>query len=115
MNALPPWRTRPPSVCARPPAGPSRLSRVLSLEWLPLLPEVAVSDQSLKRFMREIEVASSLRHPNIVSYIEHGTHNGLVYLVTEFIQGMDASRFWMATNSSSERAWFHWKKVLKMR
>src|SRR5580765_7828905 len=57
-----------------------------------LLPEVAVSDQSLKRFMREIEVASSLQHPNIVRYIEHGTHKGLVYLVTEFIAGMDASR-----------------------
>ena len=57
-----------------------------------LLPEVAVSEQSLKRFMREIEVASSLEHPNIVGYIEHGSHNGLVYLVTEFIQGMDAAR-----------------------
>ena len=57
-----------------------------------LLPEVAVSEQSLKRFLREIEVASSLRHQNIVSYIEHGTHNGVVYLVTEFIAGMDASR-----------------------
>jgi len=57
-----------------------------------LLPEVAVSEQSLKRFMREIEVAASLQHPHIVSYIEHGTHNGLVYLVTEFIAGMDASR-----------------------
>ncbi|MEO6654814.1 MAG: serine/threonine-protein kinase, partial [Pyrinomonadaceae bacterium] len=57
-----------------------------------LLPEVAVSEQSLKRFMREIEVASSLKHPNIVTYIEHGTHNGLVYLVTEFVAGMDASR-----------------------
>lgn len=57
-----------------------------------LLPEVAVSEQSLKRFMREIEVASSLRHNNIVSYIEHGTHNGIVYLVTEYISGMDAAR-----------------------
>jgi eukaryotic-like serine/threonine-protein kinase len=57
-----------------------------------LLPEVAVSDQSLKRFLREIEVASSLRHHHIVSYIEHGTHNSIVYLVTEFISGMDASR-----------------------
>ncbi len=57
-----------------------------------LLPEVAVSEQSLKRFMREIEVASSLQHENIVAYIDHGSHNGLVYLVTEFIQGMDASR-----------------------
>lgn len=57
-----------------------------------LLPEVAVSEQSLKRFMREIEVAASLRHQNIVSYIEHGTHNGLVYLVTEFVTGMDAAK-----------------------
>ena len=57
-----------------------------------LLPEVAVSEQSLKRFMREIEVAAALQHPNIVSYIEHGSHNGLVYLVTEYISGMDAAK-----------------------
>lgn len=57
-----------------------------------LLPEVAVSEQSLKRFIREIEVASSLQHRNIVSYIEHGTHNGIVYLVTEYVTGMDASK-----------------------
>lgn len=57
-----------------------------------LLPEVAVSEQSLKRFMREIEVSSALQHPNIVSYIEHGTHNGIVYLVTEYVAGMDAAR-----------------------
>ncbi|MEZ5345243.1 MAG: FHA domain-containing serine/threonine-protein kinase [Pyrinomonadaceae bacterium] len=57
-----------------------------------LLPEVAVSDQSLKRFMREIEVSASLQHPHIVSYIEHGTHNGIVYLVTEYVSGMDASK-----------------------
>jgi serine/threonine-protein kinase len=57
-----------------------------------LLPEVAVSEQSLKRFMREIEVASSLQHPNIVGYIEHGTHNGIVYLVSEYVSGMDAAK-----------------------
>jgi hypothetical protein len=57
-----------------------------------LLPEVAVSDQSLKRFMREIEVAASLQHQNIVSYIEHGSHNGIVYLVTEYVAGMDAAK-----------------------
>lgn len=57
-----------------------------------LLPEVAVSEQSLKRFMREIEVAASLQHKHIVSYIEHGSHNGIVYLVTEYVGGMDASK-----------------------
>jgi eukaryotic-like serine/threonine-protein kinase len=57
-----------------------------------LLPDVAVSEQSMKRFIREIEVAASLRHPHIVSYIEHGKHNGIVYLVTEYVAGMDASK-----------------------
>lgn len=57
-----------------------------------LLPEVAVSEQSLKRFLREIEVAASLQHPHIVSYIEHGTYNGMVYLVSEYVGGMDASK-----------------------
>lgn len=57
-----------------------------------LLPEVAVSEQSLKRFMREIEVGKSLQHPHIVSYIDHGTHNGIVYLVSEYVAGMDAAK-----------------------
>ncbi|MCA1607929.1 MAG: serine/threonine protein kinase, partial [Acidobacteria bacterium] len=57
-----------------------------------LLPEVAVSEQSLKRFIREIQVSSSLEHPHVVKYIEHGTHNGIVYLVTEFVGGVDASK-----------------------
>lgn len=57
-----------------------------------LLPEVAVSEQSLKRFLREIEVAATLQHPHIVSYIEHGTHNGTVYLVSEYVNGPDAAK-----------------------
>jgi phage terminase large subunit-like protein len=64
--------------------------RVVAIKTL--LPEVAVSEQSLKRFIREIEVAASLKHPHIVSYIEHGTHNGIVYLVSEFVGGMDAAK-----------------------
>src|SRR2546423_6817727 len=57
-----------------------------------LLPEVAVTDQSVRRFMREIEVAAALDHPNIVRYIESGTQNGAVYLVTEYVEGSDASK-----------------------
>ena len=74
-----------------------------------LLPEVAVSEQSLKRFMREIEVSSSLQHPNIVSYIEHGTHNGIVYLVTEYVAGMDASRL-----AKSRGGKLPWQQVVKI-
>jgi pSer/pThr/pTyr-binding forkhead associated (FHA) protein len=57
-----------------------------------MLPEVAVSDQALRRFMREIDVASTLQHPNIVRFIDRGTNNGVVYLVTEFVEGSDAAR-----------------------
>lgn len=57
-----------------------------------LLPEIAVSEKSFKRFKREIEVAASLRHPHIVGYIEHGTHKGVVYLVSEYVGGTDAAR-----------------------
>lgn len=74
-----------------------------------LLPEVAVSEQSLKRFLREIEVSSSLRHPNIVSYIEHGTHNGIVYLVTEYVAGMDASRL-----AKQRGGKLPWQQVIKI-
>jgi serine/threonine-protein kinase len=57
-----------------------------------LLPDVAVSEQSMQRFLREIKVAASLHHPNIVGYVEHGSHNGIIYLVTEFIDGSDAAK-----------------------
>ena len=57
-----------------------------------LLPEVAVSNQSLRRFMREIEVAAALDHPNIVRFLDRGTTKGAIYLVTEYVDGTDAAR-----------------------
>jgi serine/threonine protein kinase len=57
-----------------------------------LLPEFAVSDKAMRRFMREIDVAAALKHKNIVEFIDRGTHNGVVYLVTEFVDGSDACR-----------------------
>jgi serine/threonine protein kinase len=57
-----------------------------------LLPEFAVTDKAMRRFMREIDVASSLKHSNIVEFLDRGVHNGMVYLVTEFIDGADAAK-----------------------
>lgn len=81
--------------------------RVVAIKTL--LPEVAVSEQSLKRFMREIEVAASLQHPHIVSYIEHGSHNGIVYLVSEFVGGMDASKL-----AKQRGGRLHYQEVVKI-
>jgi serine/threonine-protein kinase len=57
-----------------------------------LLPECAVSEKAMRRFLREIDVAAALKHPNIVAFIDRGAHNGVVYLVTEFVEGPDAAR-----------------------
>jgi len=64
----------------------------LSVAIKTLLPEVAVNEMSMRRFMREIDVGAALQHPHIVRFIESGTHNGAVYLVTEFVEGSDAAR-----------------------
>jgi serine/threonine-protein kinase len=57
-----------------------------------LLPEFAVSDKAMRRFMREMDVAAALKHPHIVDFIDRGVHNGVVYLVTEFVEGADAAK-----------------------
>lgn len=57
-----------------------------------LLPEFAVSDKAMRRFMREMDVAAALKHPNIVEFLDRGVHNGVVYLVTEFVDGADAAK-----------------------
>lgn len=67
-----------------------RTGRAVAIKTL--LPEFAISDKALKRFMREIDVAAALKHKNIVEFIDRGTHNGVVYLVTEFVDGADACK-----------------------
>jgi serine/threonine protein kinase len=57
-----------------------------------LLPECAISDKAMRRFLREIDVAGVLQHPNIVQFVDRGTYNGVVYLVTEFVEGPDAAK-----------------------
>lgn len=67
-----------------------RTGRAVAIKTL--LPEFAISDKALKRFMREIDVAAALKHRNIVEFIDRGTHNGVVYLVTEYVDGADACK-----------------------
>jgi eukaryotic-like serine/threonine-protein kinase len=67
-----------------------RTGRAVAIKTL--LPEFAVSDKAMRRFMREIDVAAALKHPNIVEFLDRGTTNGVVYLVSEFVDGADASK-----------------------
>ena len=48
---------------------------------------------AIKRFEREAQIVGNLRHPNIVSAFDFGLHNEKLYLVMEFVEGIDGERF----------------------
>ena len=55
---------------------------------LKVMRDAAPSPADRRRFEREIDLAASLRHPNIVSIYDSGaTHDGRPYLVMEFVEG----------------------------
>ncbi len=55
--------------------------------------EALVSQEgTLERFQREIAIAGQLNHPNIVRATHAGEDNGMLYLVMEYIQGVDLQR-----------------------
>jgi serine/threonine protein kinase/tetratricopeptide (TPR) repeat protein len=54
-----------------------------------LAPEVAGDEAFRRRFMREIRIAASLRHPNIVPVHNADEHEGLLFLVMDYIPGTD--------------------------
>jgi serine/threonine-protein kinase len=49
------------------------------------------SPDAVKRFYREVEVAAKLEHPNIVAAYDASEHEGVHYLVMQFVDGKDLS------------------------
>jgi serine/threonine protein kinase len=47
------------------------------------------SPDAVKRFYREVEAAAKLNHPNIVQAHDASEHEGVHYLVMEFVEGKD--------------------------
>src|SRR5258708_605367 len=63
----------------------ARLGRSVALKVLPSA--IADDPNRRQRFEQEARAASALNHPNIVSVFDTGTQDGLVYIVSELIQG----------------------------
>lgn len=66
-----------------------RMGRTVAIKVL--RPELGFQPQAMERFIREIRAAASLAHPNIVAAYDSREENGVAYLVTEFVEGMDLS------------------------
>lgn len=64
-----------------------RMKRVVAVKVL--RQDIPHTDILLKRFLREVEVAAKLRHPNIVTAYDAGEQNGISFLVSEFVEGQN--------------------------
>jgi serine/threonine-protein kinase len=63
----------------------SRLGRDIAIKVLP--ERLARDGQALARFMREAKAVAALSHPNILAIFDLGTEVGMVYAVTELLEG----------------------------
>ena len=64
-----------------------QLKRKVALKVLS--PELADDDAFRRRFLRELQLAASLDHPNVVPIYEAGELDGLFYIAMRYVDGTD--------------------------
>jgi serine/threonine protein kinase len=66
-----------------------RLKRLVALKVMS--PSVVKTPDALRRFLREVEAAAKLRHPNVVATDDANEAKGTHFLVMEYVEGSDLS------------------------
>ena len=67
-----------------------RLDRVEALKVI--ASELSADEEFRERFRREMRLAASLEHPNVVAVHHAGESDGLLFLAMEYVSGIDLSR-----------------------
>ena len=63
----------------------AKLDRDVAIKVLP--ERLALDSAALARFEREAKTVAALSHPNLLGIYDFGTHEGIVYAVTELLSG----------------------------
>ena len=66
----------------------TQLDRTVAVK-IPRYGHLTAEDAS--KFLREARAAAQLRHPNIISVHEVGSDNGIIYIVSDFVDGLTLS------------------------
>ena len=61
-----------------------------------LRPDVSCDEEFRQRFIREADLASALKHPNIVTVHDRGEFDGQLWIATEYVEGTDAAQLMAA-------------------
>src|SRR5436305_10697929 len=70
------------------------LNRIYALKVL--APALAEDEQFRQRFKREMRIAASLHHPNVVGIHYAGEHDGMWFFVMDLISGTDLREILLA-------------------
>src|SRR5438270_2698142 len=79
------------------------LNRIYALKVL--APELAQDEKFRQRFKREMRIAASLHHPNVVGIHYAGEHEGMLFFVMDYVTGTDLRQVLLKTGAlDAERA-----------
>ncbi|MEW4487049.1 serine/threonine-protein kinase [Thalassoglobus sp. JC818] len=66
------------------------MNRIVAVKMIS--PKLLSSPEQVKRFQREVQLAATLEHPNIVRSYDADQSNGAHFLVMEFVRGQNLSK-----------------------
>jgi eukaryotic-like serine/threonine-protein kinase len=69
-----------------PPEAPFKIIKCI-------LPEIASDPEFVAMFLNEAQLAAHLNHPNIVRVLDFGEHKRRLFMVMEYVDGLDCWRF----------------------
>ncbi len=69
-----------------------------------MLPQLSEDDEFEQMFLDEASLASQVRHPHVVEILDLGEHEGVLFLVMEWIDGVPLNRLAKLAKAEKRRA-----------